>query len=224
VDLTPFGQAEQVQTQRFVWFTTISYADSAAGLVMRAVLDSVQVELVPGPLVAQASLDSARGVQVEGFLDGWGRVASLTRRGAGTFVTVFENQLRLLHPRRKPDARAGERWTDTLNLDSQTGEGSATVTTVTTFTLAGAETHAGHPGTRLDASFTSTTVGKLQTQAGPADLTATGNGQTTYHVGSDGRLLGSTTTSTAQGSIDLTMAPAPIGLKTTTTITTTLVP
>jgi hypothetical protein len=222
VDLSGFGQGEQVQTQRFVWFTTLTYADSAGGQALDAVLDSLEVDLGIIPL-PPGSVDSARGAAFHGFLNSWGRMTELSSAQNSTFTAVFESQLRGLHPRRKPGASAGEHWTDTLTVDTKTGRGETQVTTITTFTQGGAEQHAGRPATQLGAAFTTTTTGTVETPGGPAGVEGTGRGTATYYTGEDGRLLGGTSTTSGEGSVSLTMAPTPIGLKTSSTITITLI-
>ena len=75
VDLSGFGQGEQIQNQDATWFVTASYTDSAGGKVLHAVLDSVRLEggMIPIP---PAAIDSAKGTAYHGFLDAdWNRAA-----------------------------------------------------------------------------------------------------------------------------------------------------
>lgn len=222
VDLSGFGQGERVQSQRFVWFTTLTYRDSAGGQVFHAVLDSLEIDLGSVP-VPPGSVDSARRAEFHGFLNSWGRMTKVSTTPKSTFTAVFESQLHGLHPRRKPGAKAGEQWTDTLTVDTKTGRGETThVTTITTFTQGGAERHAGRPALRLGATFTVTTSGTVETPGGPAGLEGTGRGTSTYFTREDGRLLGATSTTSGEGSVNVTAAPTPIGLKTSSTTIITL--
>lgn len=222
VDLSGMGQGEQVQSQRFVWFTTLTYADSAGGQVFHAVLDSLEIDLGSVP-VPPGAVDSARRAEYHGFLNSWGRLTEVSTKHKSTFTAVFESQLRGLHPRRKPGAKAGERWTDTLTVDTKTGQGETQVTTITTFTQGGAERHAGRSALRLGATFTVTTSGTVETPGGPAGLEGKGRGTSTYFTGEDGRLLGATSTTSGEGIVNVTAAPTPIGLKTTSTTIITLI-
>ena len=223
VDLSQFGQGEQVQNQRFVWFTTITYADSAGGHALDAVLDSLEIDLGIVP-IPPGSVDSARGAAFHGFLNSWGRMTELSAATQkSTFAALFESQLRGLHPRRKPGASAGEHWTDTLTVDTKTGQGETQLTTITTFTQGSAERHAGRPATRLGATFTMTTTGTVETPGGPAGLDGKGSGTATYYTGEDGRLLGVISAANGAGTVTLTMSPTAIGLKTSATITITVI-
>jgi len=223
VDLTAFGQGEQVQAQTFVWFTTVRYADTTGGRVLDAVLDSVQADLGLAQLPPGA-MDSARGTVFHGVLDRWGRVTTLTGTRAGMLPSLFEAQLKTFHPRVKPDARPGEAWTDTLTVTTNTPQGELSTTTVSTFTHGGTTQYEGGPSTEVQASFTTSVRGSLETPGGPADLEGNGTGTATYHLGTDGLLRGASSTATGNGAIVTGFAPAPIPLATTTTVTVSRIP
>ena len=63
VDLSGFGQGEQVETRDATWHVTITYTDSAGGRVVHAVLDSAKMEggMMPIP---QASMSTGPPVYV----------------------------------------------------------------------------------------------------------------------------------------------------------------
>jgi len=68
VDLSGFGQGEQVQNQGAFWFVTITYSDSAGGSVVHAVLDSARLDAMM-PTITAATIDSAKGTAYHGYLD-----------------------------------------------------------------------------------------------------------------------------------------------------------
>jgi hypothetical protein len=219
IDLSVFGQGEQTQTQSFTWFTTVSLSDSAGGHLLHVILDSIQADLGIAQ-VAPASYDSARGIEFHGFLDDWGRLNSLTApTNGGLFSGLFEAQVKSLFPRVKPNAREGESWTDTLMIDTKTPQGTMNVVTITAFQLGGLETQAGAQAIRVDASFTMTTMGKLQTPAGSADLAGQGSGTGSYYLAGDGYLVGSTSLGTGDALMTGGFAPVPIPIRITTSVT-----
>jgi hypothetical protein len=89
--------------------------------------------------------------------------------------------------------------------------------------MGGAETINGVTGTKLEASFTSSQTGTMETPAGPADLEGTATGTATFLVGKNGRYLGGTSTSTGDATISGSFAPAAIPVKTTSTTTVSLI-
>ena len=81
IDLSAFGQGEQVQNVAMVWYLTVSYADTAGGTAMHAVLDSAQMDLgMASP--PQSTIDSARGATFDGVLDATGRVIRAGKKGS----------------------------------------------------------------------------------------------------------------------------------------------
>ncbi len=221
VDLSAFGQGEQVQTQNFTWFTTVALSDSAGGRALHVILDSVQADLGIAQVLA-ASYDSVRGTVYHGYLDDWGRLQSFTTTSnGGLFQGLFEAQVKGLFPRIKPNAREGESWTDTLSIETDTPQGTMNAVTITAFQLGGFEMQAGVQTTRIDASFTATTRGTLQTPAGPADLEGQGSGTGRYYLTVDGQLVKSASSLTGDALMTGGFAPVPIPIRTTTSTTVT---
>ena len=222
IDLSAFGQGEQVQNQAFVWFISISYSDSAGGTVMHAVLDSAQIDMGMMP-VPQASIDSLKGTVFHGWMDPTGRVQSLSVSRPSTLASQVEGALKGFPPRLKAGASAGQTWIDTLDVDTKTVQASTRTRTISNYTMGGAETLNGVTGTKLEASFTSSQTGTMETPAGPADLEGTATGTATFLVGKNGRYLGGTSTSSGDATISGSFAPAAIPVKTTSTTTVSLI-
>jgi len=222
IDLSAFGQGEQVQNQAFVWFISISYSDSAGGTVLHAVLDSAQVDMGMMP-VPQASIDSLKGTVFHGWMDPTGRVQSLSVSRPSTLASQVEGALKGFHPRLKAGASAGQTWIDTLDVDTKTVQASTRTRTISNYTMGGAETLNGVTGTKLEASFTSSQTGTMETPAGPADLQGTATGTATFLAGTTGRYPGGTSTSSGDATISGSFAPAAIPVKTTSTTTVSLI-
>lgn len=221
VDLSMFGQPDQIQTSAFAWYVTMSYRDSAGGRVMHAVVDSAQAD-VSMLALTQATYDSARGTVFHGWLNPGGRLESLTVEPRSTLMTQLEAVLRGFHPRIRQGAAVGDRWSDTTEVDARTDEGGQSSVTVTAFTMGGPETRDGEAVRRLDAEFSTTLTGQVNTQAGPADMTGTAAGTTVYYVTPQGQYVGGMTSAKGDMSVRVAMAPAPIPVRNTSTTTVTV--
>lgn len=222
IDLSAFGAGEQVQTQSFVWFATMSYSDSAGGRVVHAILDSVQADFGAVP-VPQSSIDSARGSTFHGYLNAWGKMTSLTALKTSTMGATFESVLRNFHPRRKPGAKQGDGWTDTLDFEVKSPQGNVNIVTVSNYVLGGQEGWEGGRATRLDAAFSTAQSGTVETPAGPADMQGKGTGTGVHYLGADGRYLGGTATSKGESTISGSFAPSAIPVKQTYDIKVTVI-
>lgn len=218
VDLSVFGQGEQIQNQDVTWFVTLAYTDSAGGRVVHAVLDSLRTQggMIP---VSPAALDSAKGTTYHGYQDGEWKLRSLTASKASTLGVQFEATLRLLHPSIKRGAAAGARWTDTLDVTTKTDQANLSANTVRNFVMGGAETFEGTAATRLNVEMFTSIKGTLETPGGSAEMAGSGPGTGAFYLASDGRFVGGTSSSNIDALVTLASAPAPIPVKTTTTTT-----
>jgi hypothetical protein len=222
LDLSAFGQPEQVQNSAFAWHITISYTDSAGGAVVHAVLDSLQVDLgeIPG---SQASIDSAKGTVYHGFANAGRKVQLLTASKPSLYGAQFEGILRSFHPSWRPSAKAGETWTDTLDVKLDTQSIKTQSRSIRSYSMAGPAAWEGTPASKLDVSFDETQTGTLETPGGPAQLEGKTTGTGTWYVTSDGRYLGGKSSSTGDGTVTVAAAPSPIPIKSTTTTSVTLI-
>ena len=218
VDLSGFGQGEQLQSQHALWFATISYSDSAGGLVVHAVLDSVRVEGGMLPIPA-ATIDSAKGTAYHGFLDADRRLTSFTALKASMLGTQFEGTLRMLHPSVRRGAAAGAKWTDTLDTSTRTPQADLKSNVVRSFTLGGSEAWEGTPATRVDVETVTKISGSLETPGGTAEMMGGGPGTGAYYLAADGKVVGGKSSVVTDAIVTLAGAPGPIPVKTTTTTT-----
>lgn len=221
IDLSGFGQGEQVQTQAFAWFLTISYADSAGGRAVRAVVDSAQMDLGMMP-VPTATLDSLRGLVLSGWMDPTGKVEKATAAQASTFSSQAEGLLRSFHPRLRPGARPGDQWSDTTAVDTKAMQMTTNTSTVSAYTMTGPGSLGGTSGLVYDVSFTSDQKGTLDTPAGPADLVGKSAGSGKFLVSATGRYLGSESTSTGEATISGSFAPMAIPVRTSSSTVVTI--
>jgi hypothetical protein len=222
IDLSVFGQGEQVQNQALVWFTTMTYTDSAGGQAVHVVLDSVQADLGMAPFPA-SMLDSLKGAAFHGFLDSQGRMGSVGGNRKDLLAGAFEGLLKTFHPRVRTGTRAGDSWVDTLNIETDNPQSSTKTRTITNFTLAGTEQREGVAARRLEAAFTATLTGTVQTPAGPADMEGKSTGTATYFLSPEGRYLGGQLSSAGDATMSGSFAPAAIPMKNSTTMTVTVI-
>ena len=222
VDLSGFGQGEQVQGQNAFWFVTISYTDSAGGRVVHAVLDSIRMDggMIP---ISAATIDSANGTPYHGFIDAEGRLASLTAMKSSTLGAQFEGTLRLIHPSVKRGAAAGAQWADTVDVSSKTPQADLKSNVVRKFTLGGSEAWEGTPATRIDVETVTKISGSLETPGGTAEMMGGGPGTGAYYVAADGKVVGGKSSSVTDAIVTLAGAPGPIPVKTTTTTTVSVI-
>lgn len=222
VDLSGFGQGEQIQNQDATWFTTISYTDSAGGKVLHAVLDSVRLEggMIPIP---PAAIDSAKGTTYHGFLDADWRLKSLSTNQSSTLGGQFEGTLKLLHPSIKRGAAAGTKWTDTLDTSSKSPQADLKQRSIRTFTMGASEAWEGTQATKLDVELVGTISGTLETPGGSAEMMGGGPGTGSFYLASDGRFVGGKSTTLTEAIVTIAGAPGPIPVKTTINTTVSVI-
>ena len=222
VDLSGFGQGEQVQNQNALWFVTISYTDSAGGRVLHAVLDSVRVEggMIPTP---PASIDSAKGTAWHGFLDADWKLQSLSANKSSTLGVQFEATLRMIHPSIKRGAAAGTKWTDTVDVATKTAQADLKTNTVRNFTMGGSEAWEGAQATRIDAEFVTKIGGTLETPSGPAEMMGGGPGTASFYMAANGIFVGGKSSGVTEAIVTLAGAPGPIQVKNTTSTTVSVI-
>lgn len=217
VDLSAFGQGEQVQEQTVAWFATARHRDSAGTRLIDMALDSVRGDFIPA-----ASRDSLRGARYRLVLGADGRVLHLGNQARSAFGALFEAQLNALYPIHRPGARVGQSLTDTLSFTSRSPQGETTTSRVATFTHRGAGPWQGGTATRVENRFSFSVSGTMATPGGPADMVGKGSGSADYYLNSAGIVVGSTTRMEGDATVTMAFSPAPIPVKTLTTATLTV--
>lgn len=215
-DFTALGGGTQNGTARFSAWITIALSDSAAGQRMAVTVDSMRSADAAGP--ARALLDSARGGQFTGFVERSGKVRNLAVRKGNPAVQQLYATLASFFPVRRPGARPGDTWVDTLDVTSQEQGGTSRQRVVSRYRATAPA--GGPPGTalRIESDFTSTSTATQAGQAGPVSVDGTGTGQATWQLAADGSYLAGTSRHD-QSLVARGAAPQPIPLRTGTTVT-----
>lgn len=217
-DLSGLGGGEQRQTVGMSSFLTIQLVDTTGGRSLRVVVDSMTIA-EGSPLPASVA-DSVRGMTWTGLLAPDGKVTGL-KSPSGAQNQQFSSMLNSFFPRAEAhQMETGARWVDTVEVANSDSSSSTTARTVTEWTVAGKEQHAGVEATRLNTTFQLTMNASGETPQGPMDMEGTGTGTSSYFVGSDGTYLGGT--STIQNDMTLSLAASPMPIPVTAHTTTTI--
>ena len=225
VDLSVFGQPNQVTTLDLKAWMTMTLTDSAGGRVVHVIVDSLNA-VSTSPQITAATGDSAKGGMIHGFVDPAGRVKNLKSRPAGnTLLVAAQGIVNGIFPRMKPGAKAGDRWMDTTDIVNSEGGSNTTVKLTLDYTAGGTETVAGLPAIKVTATSTSVVTGTMENpMAGTMGVEGTGAGGGTFWVGADGRFLGGDLASTLNEKLTITGAPSPVPVKVTQQLKVTVLP
>ena len=225
VDLSGFGQPNQVTTLDLKAWVAITLTDSAGGKVVHVIVDSLRAAS-SAPQITAATGDSAKGAMVHGFVDPTGRVKHLSSRPSGnTLLIAIQGIVNGIFPRMKSGAKAGETWMDTTDIVSSEGGNNTTVKLTLNYTAGGTETVAGLPAIKVTATSASVVTGTMENpMAGTMGVEGTGAGGGTFWVGADGRFLGGDLASTLNEKLTITGAPSPVPVKVTQQLKVTVLP
>lgn len=222
VDLSSFGQPEQVSHIVTSTYVTVTSTDSAGGRAVRLVIDSVHADSVSAQGFDPSVLDSLKGATATAWVAANGRIqnvqADSLRGGQAT------NVLRALYPRMEPRAKVGDHWTDTTEVHGTGGGmlGNATTKRITNWAVTSEETMGGVKARKVESAFSQSVSGTVNGPQGSMGVDGTGTGSATYYVAPDGRELGVNSTLNLQISITIPQAADPIPV--TGTITAVVTP
>jgi len=224
IDLSVMGAPVQIQTVNLSAWLMVRLADSAGGRALFVKVDSMTFDGTAP--VTRESLDSVKGAEVHGFVNGSNKLSNLTVTPS---TSVLAGQIQgLMHnffPRVKARAKVGDTWMDTTTVRDETGGNNTTTVVVTSYTAGGVESQAGIAAVKFATTGTSTVTGTLESPAtGTMELEGSGSSTGMVFVGPDGRLLRITSSANHDQRIKLSMAPALIPVKTVQTVTVTLLP
>ena len=222
IDLSAFGQGEQVTHIITSTFVTITSTDSAGGRAVRLVVDSARADSVASPQpMDPAIFDSLRSSGATGWISPAGVMQNITATGPrGAQVTGL---LRNLFPRVAPRAKVGDRWTDTTESAGES-EGMPPGTTtkrITNWSVTGEESVGGVRARKVESAFSQAISGEVQSGQGAMGLDGTGNGTASYLLAPDGRPLSMQSTLTLNLSLAIAQAPEPIPLNLSTSVVVT---
>ena len=224
VDLSAMGAPVQVQTANLSAWMLLRLNDSAGGRSLYVKVDSLNFE--GNAPVTKESLDSVRGAEVRGFVNASNKLTNLSATPSNSVLLgQIQGMVNSFFHKVKAGAGAGDSWVDTTTVRDETGGNNTTVVLVTNYTSAGVQTQAGVAAVKLTTKTSSTVTGTMQSAAtGTMEVHGGGTGTGTLLVTPDGRILGGSSTSNIDQKVTLSMAPAPIPVKTVQTVTVTLLP
>ena len=221
-DLSALGQGEQKTTIGVVNYLTITLDDTTGGQTVHAVLDSI-IKADSNALPEQSALDSARGRTWHGLLTPEGKVTNVVRSDSsnsgpvGEIITTF-------FPRVKRGAKVGDQWTDTTEVVTDQAPQLVTTKTITNYSVTGTETRNGARVMKIEAAFSQAQTGEISAPGGTLNIEGTGQGTATYYVTADNRYLGGNSTTHSDLQITSDQLPEPIPVKSTNTVTVSVLP
>ncbi len=223
VDLSVVGAPNQISNLDLNAWVVMTLTDSAGGKVVHVIVDSLKMETTI-PQLSAATADSAKGGMIHGFVDPTGHIKNVTSTpGGNPLLAAVQGVVNALFPRIKPGTKAGDHWVDTTEV-SNAGEGNNTkVKLVLNYVAEGNETVGGLPGVKVSVASTSAVSGTMENaMAGTMEVEGNGTGTGTFAIGSDGRFLGGSLSSTIDQRLKMAMAPAPIPVKVVQSLAVTL--
>ena len=224
VDLSVVGAPTQVTNLTLSAWVTMTLTDSAGGKVVHVVTDSLKSETTI-PQITPATLDSAKGGMIHGFVDPTGHVKNLTSTPRGNpLLASVQVVVNALFPRVKAGTKTGDRWIDTTEV-SNSGDGNNTkVKLILNYSADGNETVAGVPAIKVTATSASTITGTMENpMAGTMEVEGNGTGTGTFYIGGNSQFLGGVLSSSIDQRLKVAMAPAPIPVKTVQSLTVTMI-
>ena len=222
LDLSAVGGPVQNTTANLAVWMAMTTTDSARGKAVRVHIDSVMFDgTAPIP---KESVDSVRGTEIRGFIDGNGEVEVLNSTLDHALLSQVQGMTHSFFPKVKPGAARGDSWIDTSTVKNQSGGSNTTVVLVTTFTSEGPEAVSGIPAVKLGTKSLSTVTGTMENpMAGTMEVSGGGSTTGTMFVGADGRFLGGNSTTNMDQKLKLSMG-AQIPVKTVQRVTVTVLP
>ena len=211
VDLTAAGAGKQVEHASLTRFVSLTFGDSAGGRTVRLVVDSVRIDTIQSQApVDQAALDSLRGASATAWIGADGSLQNVQNdsvRGA-----LAASALKQFFPKVAPGVRVGTRWTDTTEAPGAGDQllAASTVRRVTNWAVNGEEPVGGVRSRKIEAAFSQSITGELQTPQGAVGIDGTGTGTATYFLAGDGRPMGMTSTLTLTLTVSTSQLPEPI--------------
>jgi hypothetical protein len=224
VDLSVVGAPTQVTNLGLNAWVVMTLTDSAGGKVVHAIVDSMKVDTTI-PQITPATIDSAKGGMIHGFVDPSGHIKNVTATpGGNPLLAAVQGVVNALFPRVKVGTKTGDHWVDTTEVSNSSEGNNTKVKLILNYSADGTETVAGFPATKVTAASTSIVTGTMENpMAGTMEVEGNGVGTGTFFVGTDGRFLGGTLSSTIDQRLKVAMAPAPIPVKTVQVLTVTLI-
>lgn len=201
VDLSGMGMAKQVGDVAMVAFVSITMSDSGAGRLAHVVIDSMTVN--PTGAMAQQGFDAALGPSAKsGFYHLYvvnGKVQGTPKpsiEGNVALASLGQVMTALFPGTIKAALKTGDTYTDTATVTNTTEQGTNNSTTITNWTVKGADGAA--------MIYEGTSTGKMSVDGGQNAMTGTTTGT---------RSMSSTATgpvkrATLSTNVDIAVVPA----------------
>lgn len=222
LDLSGMQQPDQRQSYGMSSFIVVSLRDTVVGRTVDVTLDSMQVD--SGSPIPPAALDSARGATWHALLSSRGKLSGLTPGAQGGASGQVEGLLWTFFPRIGVGVRSGDSWTDTTTYQINDGPASFAVRVVTNYSAAATEPQNGVEALKVQAAFSSSRSGTVETSQGQMNVDGGGTGTGMYYVSRDGGFLGGETVEQATLNLTSPSLQQPLPIRSTNTITITRLP
>ncbi len=222
LDLSGMQQPDQRQNYGMSSFIVVSLRDTVAGRAVDVTLDSMQVD--SGSPIPPVALDSARGATWHALLSRSGKLSGLTPGAKGGASGQVEGLLWTFFPRVGMGVQSGDTWTDTTAYQVTDGPATFAVRVVTNYSAAATEPRNGIDALRVQAAFSSSRSGAVETSQGQMNVDGAGTGTGTYYVTRDGGFLGGETVEQATLNVTSPSLQRPLPIRSTSTITITRLP
>lgn len=224
VDLSVVGQPTQVTNLGLNAWVAMTLTDSAGGKVVHVIVDSLKVETTI-PTITSATIDSAKGGMIHGFVDPTGHIKNVTAKpGGNPLLATVQGVVNALFPRVKAGTKTGDQWVDTTEINNASDGNNTKVRLVLNYSAVGNEILGGLPALKVSASSSSTVTGTMENpMAGTMEVEGNGTGTGTFYIGTDARFLGGVLSSILDQRLKIAMAPAPIPVKAVQSLTVTLI-
>ncbi|MGH7703384.1 MAG: hypothetical protein ACREMO_09840, partial [Gemmatimonadales bacterium] len=170
------------------------------------------------------ALDSARGATWHGRLSRSGKLSGFTEGAQGGASGQVEGLLWTFFPRIGSGVRSGDRWTDTTTYQIKDGPATFAVRVVTNYSAGASQPRNGIEALEVQAAFSSSRSGTVETSQGQMDVDGTGTGTGTYYVSHEGNIFEGETVEQATLNVTSPSLARPLPIRSTNTITITRLP
>jgi hypothetical protein len=224
VDLSSLGQPVQQSSFGLVSWIAVTLSDTTGGRIVHVLVDSMKYEGTI-PLLTQLTADSAWGGILHGWVDQGGRVKDLVAQPQNLLLADVQGVIHGFFPKMKGGAKAGEGWSDTIEVSNTTNGANVKSKFLIDYTAGGTETISGMPALSVSATSSAILSGTMENpQAGTMEVSGNVKGNSQSLLGLDGRYFGGHSSSTTDQLLKITMAPIPIPVRTVRTVTVTWIP
>lgn len=220
IDASAMGQGEQKVAMGYSAYLTVVVDDSAGGRTVRGTVDSLIPDADAEPTIT-AVLNRSKGASGSAFIGPDGKLTNFAEKSADSTGggTALRGLLHSLFPTVKPNAKAGDTWTDTT-ATSDTANGMPTSRrSIVTYKATEGSAVGSDKTMKLDVTGTYSVGGA--NDAGVA-FEGTGTQTGTFQRSTQGFLVDGTFNDNANMSFSVPQSAEPIPMSTVSAVTITL--